>query len=160
MKKIEIGEKIADLKFESTDSTLHSFKDLLGKNVVLYFYPKDNTPGCTLEGKDFGALYPQFVQWNTQILGVSKDNLSCHHKFAQKLALPFPLISDGEQQLCGYFNVIVEKKMFLHIFMGIERSTFLIDQQGILRKVWRKVKVKNHAQQVLAAVEEIMKKSG
>lgn len=152
--KATIGKTIANLHFECTDPHLHSFADLLGKKLVLYFYPKDNTPGCTIEGQDFRDLYTQFQNKNTQIIGVSRDTLLSHNKFCNKLALPFPLISDKDETLCNYFGVLIEKNMFMRMFIGIDRSTFLINEKGVLIQEWRKVKVKNHAQIVLEAVQE------
>ncbi|MFI4937479.1 MAG: peroxiredoxin [Candidatus Berkiellales bacterium] len=155
MNKIAVGDPAPDFGFESTDPSIHSFKDLLGKNIVLYFYPKDNTPGCTLEGQNFKALYPAFLEVNTQILGISRDLLASHQKFCAKLGLPFPLITDRDEKLCKYFNVIIEKNMFARLVFGIERSTFLIDEKGIIRHIWRKVKVNHHAEEVLSFVKNM-----
>jgi peroxiredoxin Q/BCP len=155
LKKLNIGDSAPDITFECTDPNIHSFKDLLGKNVVLYFYPKDNTPGCTLEGRDFKNLHDEFAKSNTRVLGVSRDSISSHQKFCDKLGLPFPLISDPDEKLCAYFNVIIEKNMFARLIMGIERSTFLIDSKGVVRQIWRKVKVTGHAQAVLSAVKDL-----
>lgn len=154
---IKMDEKVSPMQFESTDPAIRSFADLEGKNIVIYFYPKDSTPGCTLEGRDFSALNPSFEKLNTQILGVSRDSLASHQKFCQKQGFVFPLISDPSEALCQYFNVIVKKNMFKRLILGIERSTFLIDSKGILRKEWRNVKVKNHANLVLEAVQELTK---
>ncbi len=156
MKEIAIGDSVPDFQFTCTDPNIHSFKDLLGQPFVLYFYPKDNTPGCTIEGKDFKSLNPQFAKLNARILGVSRDTLKSHEKFCAKLELPFPLISDEEEKLCQYFNVLIEKNMFLRVFLGIERSTFLIDANGKVRQLWRKVKVKGHAQAVLESLGQIV----
>lgn len=155
MQKIGIGDKVPSFPFVCTHSHIKSFQDLKGKNIVLYFYPKDNTPGCTIEGKDFGASHAQFEKLNTVILGVSRDSLPCHEKFAKKLTLPFGLISDPEEKLCQYFNVIIEKNMFKKLFLGIERSTFLIDTKGVIRHIWRNVKVKGHVNEVYQALSEI-----
>ena len=157
MKTITLNEKISPKPFVSTDPTMGSFADLQGKNIVLYFYPKDSTPGCTVEGRDFSALNADFQNLNTQILGVSRDSIASHQKFCQKQGFVFPLISDPDEALCQYFNVIVKKNMFKRLILGIERSTFLIDSNGILRKEWRNVKVKNHANEVLHAVQELEK---
>lgn len=157
MKGVSVGQKVADSEFICTDSHLHRFSDLLGKNIVLYFYPKDNTPGCTRESKDFTEMCSKFEELDTQILGVSRDSLVCHQKFQMKHTLSFPLISDPEEVLCRYFNVIIEKNMFKRILLGIERSTFLIDKEGIVREIWRNVRVKDHAQKVYEAVSKLVK---
>jgi len=136
------------------DQTVH-LKELRGKNVVLYFYPKDSTPGCTQEGLDFKGLHTKFRRANTVIFGVSRDSLASHEKFKAKQGFPFELISDPDETLCGYFDVIKEKSLYGRKFMGVERSTFLIDADGKLRNEWRKVKVKGHADEVLDAVKAL-----
>lgn len=146
------GDKLPEITFESTDPNLTSFNDLLGKNIVLYFYPKDNTPGCTTEGRDFAALYPKFQKANTEIIGISRDSMKSHAKFCEKYAFPFPLISDQDEKLCKLFGVMIEKNMFAKLVFGIERSTFLIDTQGVIQKIWRPVKVKGHAEAVLEQI--------
>ncbi len=155
MIKVTAGDPVPDFAFECTNPHVQSFSDLIGQNVVLYFYPRDNTPGCTQEGKDFRSLYPQFASAHTKLLGISRDSLPSHKKFCDKLDLPFPLISDKDEKLCQYFGVVIEKNMFARLVFGIERSTFLIDKKGIIRKVWRNVKVSNHAQEVLDSVREL-----
>jgi peroxiredoxin Q/BCP len=157
MKAITLNERIGPMPFESTDPTIGSFADLQGKNIVLYFYPKDSTPGCTIEGRDFSALNANFQSLNTQILGVSRDSIASHQKFCQKQGFVFPLISDPDEVLCQYFNVIVKKNMFKRLIIGIERSTFLIDSKGMLCKEWRTVNVKIHANEVLQAVQDLEK---
>lgn len=144
---------VADFSAESTGGKNVRLKDLRGNNVVIYFYPKDSTPGCTLEGQDFRELHPRFKRQNTVILGVSKDSIESHEKFRAKQKFPFDLLSDPDGKLCEKFDVIREKNMYGRKFMGIERSTFLIDADGKLRREWRKVKVKGHAEEVLAAVK-------
>lgn len=144
---------VADFSAESTGGKNVRLKDLRGNNVVIYFYPKDSTPGCTLEGQDFRDLHPRFKRQNTVILGVSKDSIESHEKFRAKQKFPFDLLSDPDGKLCEKFDVIREKNMYGRKFMGIERSTFLIDADGKLRREWRKVKVKGHAEEVLAAVK-------
>lgn len=126
---------------------------LRGKNVVLYFYPKDNTPGCTMEGQDFSDLCAKFKRQETLIFGVSRDSIAAHEKFRDKQQLPFALLSDPDEKLCRQFDVIREKMLYGRKFMGIERSTFLIDTNGKLRQEWRNVRVKGHAAEVLAAVK-------
>src|SRR5210317_41592 len=146
---------VADFTAESTGDKNVRLKDLRGKNVVIYFYPKDSTPGCTLEGQDFRDLHARFKRQNTLILGVSKDSIESHEKFKAKQKFSFDLLSDADGKLCEKFDVIREKNMYGRKFMGIERSTFLIDVDGKLRREWRKVKVKGHAAEVLDAAKEL-----
>ena len=129
-----------------------SLSDLKGKKVVLYFYPKDSTPGCTTEGQDFTQLHDQFTAANTVIVGASKDTVKRHDNFKAKYDFPFTLVSDEEGILCEAYGVWVLKKNYGKEYMGIERSTFLIDEDGKILEVWRKVRVKEHAQKVLDAV--------
>jgi len=149
-----INRVVGDFAAESTGGRIR-LKDLRGKNVVIYFYPKDNTPGCTTEGRDFGDLHSRFERANTVILGVSKDSIASHERFREKQGFPFDLISDPDEKLCRKFDVIKEKSMYGKKFLGIERSTFLIDRDGKLRQEWRKVRVKDHAAEVLEAVGEL-----
>lgn len=155
MANISVGDAVPDLTFETTDPSVHSFKSLLGKNIVLFFYPKDNTPGCTLESKDFRDLNHEFHKLNTRILGISRDSLGSHQKFCSKFSLPFPLITDKDEIICQAFGVIIEKNMFARLVKGVDRSTFLIDSKGVVRAVWRKVKVKGHAAEVLEAAKNL-----
>ncbi len=142
-----------DFKCPATgDQTIH-LKSLRGKKVVIYFYPKDSTPGCTTEGQDFRDLHTKFKRQNAVILGVSRDSLASHEKFKAKQKFPFELLSDPDEVLCKKFDVIKAKTLYGRKFMGIERSTFLIDERGKLREAWRKVKVKGHAAEVLEAVK-------
>ena len=142
-----------DFKCPATgDQTIH-LKSLRGKKVVIYFYPKDSTPGCTTEGQDFRDLHAKFKRQNTVILGVSRDSLASHEKFKARQKFPFELLSDPDELLCRKFDVIKEKTLYGRKFMGIERSTFLIDERGKLRQEWRKIKVKGHAAEVLEAVK-------
>ena len=143
---------VADFVCEATGDQKIRLKDLRGKNVVLYFYPKDATPGCTQEGLDFKALHVKFKRRNTVILGVSRDSIAAHEKFKAKQGFPFELLSDPDEKLCRKFDVIREKTLYGRKFMGVERSTFLIDADGKLRREWRKVKVKGHADEVLESV--------
>ncbi len=122
---------------------------------MLYFYPRDDTPGCTLEGKDFRDQHSRFRRLKVRVLGVSRDSLSSHAKFKTKFDLPFELISDVDERLCRLFDVIKEKNMYGKKVMGIERSTFLVDADGVLRREWRKVKVDGHVAAVLAAAAEL-----
>ena len=146
---------VADFVSEATGDQSIRLKDLRGKNVVLYFYPKDSTPGCTQEGRDFTELHAKFRRQKTVILGVSRDSLASHEKFKSKQELTFDLLSDPDEKLCRQFDVIHEKTLYGRKFMGVVRSTFLIDADGKLRAEWRKVKVKGHAQEVLDAVKAL-----
>ena len=146
---------VADFKADATGNQQIRLKDLRGKNVVLYFYPKDSTPGCTTEGRDFSALHSKFKRAKTVILGVSRDSIASHEKFKEKQSFPFDLLSDPDEGLCKQFDVIHEKSLYGRKFMGIVRSTFLIDTEGKLRQEWRKVKVKGHAEEVLEAVKAL-----
>ena len=146
---------VADFTAESTGNKTLRLKDLRGQNVVIYFYPKDSTPGCTLEGQDFRDLYARFRRQKTVILGVSRDSIASHEKFKAKQAFPFDLLSDPDESLCRKFDVIREKTLYGRKFMGVERSTFLIDAAGKLRREWRQVKVKGHAAEVLEATREL-----
>lgn len=132
-----------------------SLKAHRGQKVVIYFYPKDNTPGCTTEGMNFRDSYDQFQAAGAQIIGVSRDSLRSHENFKNKLELPFPLISDGDEAVCKLFGVIKLKKLYGKEHLGIERSTFLIDEKGVLRKEWRGVRVPDHVAEVLSAVQAI-----
>jgi len=146
---------VADFKSDATGDQQIRLKDLRGKNVVLYFYPKDSTPGCTTEGRDFSTLHDKFKRARTVILGVSRDSVASHEKFKEKQGFPFDLLSDPDEALCKQFDVIHEKSLYGRKFMGVVRSTFLIDAEGKLRQEWRKVKVKGHAEEVLAAVKAL-----
>lgn len=129
--------------------------DLLGKTVVLYFYPKDNTPGCTTEGQHFRDLYPQFAQAGAAIFGVSRDSMKSHENFKAKMGFPFELLSDAEEAACKAFGVIKMKNLYGKKVRGIERSTFVIDRNGIVRREWRGVKVPGHVQEVLEFVKTL-----
>jgi len=155
MSKVSIGKKVPAFTMPATGDQTIKLSALKGKNIVLYFYPKDSTPGCTLEGQDFRDNIRKFSSRNTIILGVSRDKLSSHEKFKEKQNFPFDLLSDEDETLCKLFDVIKEKNMYGKKHMGIERSTFLIDEKGILRKEWRKVKVKEHVNDVLEALKAL-----
>jgi peroxiredoxin Q/BCP len=144
---------VADFKSTATGDKTIQLKSLRGKKVVLYFYPKDSTPGCTTEGQDFRDLHAKFKRQNTVVIGVSRDSLASHEKFKAKFDFPFDLLSDPDEKLCNQFDVIKEKSLYGRKFMGIERSTFLVDEAGKLRGEWRKVKVKDHALAVLEFVK-------
>jgi peroxiredoxin Q/BCP len=143
---------VADFTADATGGQKIRLKDLRGKHVVLYFYPKDSTPGCTQEGLDFKDLHAKFKRQQAVILGVSRDSMASHEKFKAKQGFPFELLSDPDEKLCKKFDVIQEKTLYGRKFMGVERSTFLIDADGKLREEWRKVKVKGHAAEVLESV--------
>ncbi|MBV9890629.1 MAG: peroxiredoxin [Rhizobacter sp.] len=153
MAKIEVGKKAPDFTLEGTAGSW-SLADA-GGAVILYFYPRDNTPGCTQEGEAFTASFQQFKKAKAQILGISADSLASHGKFKEKMGFPFELLSDPDKKVCTLYDVIQEKSMYGKRFMGIERSTFLIDAKGVLREAWRKVKVNGHAAAVLAAVKAL-----
>jgi len=146
---------VANFSSDATGGKKIQLKDLRGQNVVLYFYPKDSTPGCTKEGLDFKDLHSRFRRQKTVILGVSRDSLASHDKFKTKQGFPFDLLSDPDEKLCRKFDVIHEKTLYGRKFMGVVRSTFLIDADGKLRAEWRKVKVKGHAAEVLEAVKNL-----
>lgn len=155
MSGVTLNRVVADFTAAATDEKTIRLKDLRGQNVVLYFYPKDSTPGCTQEGLDFGALHSKFRRQKTVVLGVSRDSLASHEKFKAKQKFPFDLISDPDEKLCRKFDVIHEKTLYGRKFMGVVRSTFLIAADGKLRGEWRKVKVKGHADEVLGAVKAL-----
>lgn len=144
-----IGSKVPDMSLALTDGKIHHFNEFVGRKVVLYFYPKDDTPGCTLEAKAFRDHFNDFVAKNTLILGVSKDNEASHQQFKLKHCLPFDLVMDSSGELSAAFDVWKEKSMYGKKYMGIERSTFLIDEQGYLIKIWRKVSVTDHVTEIL-----------
>lgn len=155
MSQVKIGKAVPDFTLPATGDQEISLSDLKGKKVVLYFYPKDSTPGCTTEGQNFRDAIAKFRARNTVILGVSRDSLKSHDKFKEKQCFPFELLSDSDEKLCKLFDVIKEKNMYGKKVMGIERSTFLIDEQGVLRQEWRKVKVDGHVEEVLEAAKAI-----
>jgi peroxiredoxin Q/BCP len=149
----DLNRVVPDFKAQATGEQTVHLKALRGSKLVLYFYPKDCTPGCTTEGQDFRDLHTKFRRQNAHVFGVSRDSLASHEKFREKQRFPFHLISDPDESLCRLFDVIQEKTLYGRKFMGVERSTFLIDDKGKLRAEWRKVKVKGHAQEVLDAVK-------
>ena len=155
---MKIGIKAPNFDSKSTNKINFSLKDYLGKFVILYFYPKDDTPGCTVEANDFNKLLPQFKKLNCEIFGVSKDNIKSHDKFKEKYKLKFDLLSDEELTVLKKFKVWAKKKFMGREFMGILRTTFLIDKKGKILKIWENVKVKDHAKEVLETLKEIQKK--
>lgn len=152
---IEINKLAPDFKLMGSDRKEHSLSDYKGKNIVLYFYPKDNTAGCTTEACDFRDNIQNFRDLNAIILGVSRDSLASHDKFITKLSLPFVLLSDPDETVCKLYDVIKEKNMYGKKYMGVERSTFLINKEGILVEEFRKVRVKGHIEKVLDKLKEI-----
>jgi peroxiredoxin Q/BCP len=155
MKTASPGRVVPALKLPATGDQTIDLKSLRGKNIVIYFYPKDSTPGCTTEGQDFAASNAKFKRQNTLILGVSRDSIASHEKFKAKYKFPFELLSDADEKACKIFDVIKEKNMYGRKVMGIERSTFLINDKGKLVQEWRKVKVKGHVDEVLQAVKDL-----
>ncbi len=152
---MEVGEQAPDFTLPGDGDTDISLSALQGSNVVVYFYPRDMTPGCTIEARDFTTLKPEFDAANTVVIGISKDSPARHDKFVAKHDLKIRLASDAEGTSLDAFAVWKEKKLYGRTFMGIVRSTFLIDAEGIIRQVWSKVKVKGHAQAVLDAAKEL-----
>ncbi len=156
MSNLKIGEAVPDFEAPATSDLNFKLSDYKGKsNLVIYFYPKDSTPGCTIEGNDFGALHETFKGLDTEIFGISKDSMKRHDNFRAKQEFPFELISDIDTEICELFGTWQLKKTFGKEYMGIVRSTFLIDKDGVLRQIWDKVKVKNHANEVLDAVKAL-----
>ena len=159
MSTVELNKSVPAFKIEATGDQEISRASLKGKNVVIYFYPKDNTPGCTREGIDFQTNLSKFKRQNTIVLGVSRDSVKTHENFRVKQGFKFDLLSDKDEVLCTLFDVIKMKNMYGKKVRGIERSTFLIDEKGKLRQQWRKIKVDGHAEEVLAAVKHLNKNS-
>ena len=153
-KKLE-GKKCPIFKGDSTSNKTISNKDFLGKNLVIYFYPKYSTPGCTTEGQDFRDNYKTFKKLNTDILGVSRDSVKSHENFKQKQSFPFELLSDPEEIMCKDFDVMKLKSMYGKEYIGVDRSTFLISSEGKIIKEWRSVKVKGHVDEVLDEVKKL-----
>ncbi|MDC0661973.1 peroxiredoxin [Marinobacter sp. SS21] len=156
MSAVELNKPVPDFEAQATESQAVRLSDFKGqKNLVIYFYPKDNTPGCTTEGQDFRDRFGDFKANDTVIFGVSRDSLKVHSNFRTKHEFPFQLISDPDETLCKHFDVIKLKKLYGKEYMGIDRSTFLIDKEGVLRRKWRSVKVKGHVEEVLEAASNL-----
>jgi peroxiredoxin Q/BCP len=155
MGKVSLDKPVPDFELPATGGKHIKLSGLKGQNVILYFYPKDNTTGCSLEAQDFGNHLAKFRKLNAVILGVSRDSLKSHDNFRHKYDLKFDLLSDEHEKLCKLFGVIKEKSLYGRKFLGIERSTFLIDAKGILRREWRKVSVQGHVHEVLDAVKAL-----
>ncbi len=150
-----VGKRVPDFTLPSTSGEDFSLSAQHGHKVVLYFYPRDATPGCTLEGQNFRDLHPRFKRAGTRVFGISRDSLASHAKFCAQQSFPFELLSDADEKVCKLFDVIREKNMYGRKVLGIERSTFLIDGSGVLRHEWRKLKVDGHAEEVLEAARSL-----
>ena len=152
--KIQVGKKVPDFSLDSTAGAFQ-LSEQLGRFVVLYFYPRDNTPGCTQEGIDFQAQRARFTRAGARIFGISRDTMKAHQRFKEKQGFSFDLLADPDEKICKLFDVMKTKTMFGAKVRGIQRSTFLIDDRGVLRREWRKVKVLGHVDEVLQAVKEL-----
>jgi thioredoxin-dependent peroxiredoxin len=155
MPKLKSGSQVPDFTLPMTGGGSWSLKQAAGKKLVIYFYPRDMTSGYTRESQDFRDHYAAFRKSGTQLVGVSRDSVASHDKFAAKEALPFPLLADTEEKLCKLFDVIKEKSLYGRKYLGVERSTFLLDAKGRLQQEWRKVKVPGHAEEVLEAAQRL-----
>ena len=155
MSKSLLGKKSPKFKAECTSSKILSNEDFIGKNLVIYFYPKDSTPGCTTEGQEFRDQYKIFKKYNTDIIGVSRDSIKSHENFKLKQSFPFELLSDPDEKVCKAFDVMKLKSMYGREYIGVDRSTFIINDKGIVVREWRSVKVKGHVAEVLEAVKEL-----
>jgi peroxiredoxin Q/BCP len=153
-KKLE-GKKCPNFKAECTSNLILSNKDFIGQNLVIYFYPKDSTPGCTTEGLNFTDNHEKFKKLNTEIIGVSRESIKSHENFKLKQSFPFELLPDPDEKVCNAFDVMKLKSMYGRQYIGIDRSTFLINTEGKVIKEWRTVKVKGHVDEVLAAVKDL-----
>ena len=154
-KSASIDRKVPEFSLPATGGKPWKLSAAAGRNLVIYFYPRDNTSGCTKESVAFRDLYPQFRKAKTEIVGISTDSPASHEKFKAKFEFPFELLADEKQLACALFDVYKEKSMYGKKYMGVERSTFLIDARGVLRQEWRKVKVDGHADEVLAAARSL-----
>jgi len=150
-----LDQPAPDFELPATGGRTFRLSDAKGRHLVLYFYPKDNTPGCTREGEQFRDLYPEFRKLRCEVYGISRDSLKSHESFKAKMKFPFELISDGEEAACRLFDVIKLKNMYGRKVRGVERSTFVIDARGVVRRAWRGVKVPDHAKEVLEFVRTL-----
>ncbi len=155
MPKVELGTKVPDFSLPATGGETFTLKGAAGKALVIYFYPKDMTSGCTRESQDFRDLHAAFLRAGARVVGISRDSLASHEKFKSKERLPFALLSDEDERACKLFDVIREKSLYGRKYLGIERSTFLIDKRGVLRHEWRTVKVPGHVEAVLEAAQSL-----
>jgi len=149
---LKVGGPAPEFSWSDRNGNPVNLSDVRGKSVVLYFYPKDNTPGCTIEARGFASKYNEFLQKNALVVGVSRDSISSHEKFSNLCGLPFPLISDKDEKLCNAYGTLVEKSMMGKKYMGIDRSTFIISPEGKLDKIWRNVSVLGHVEEVLSSL--------
>jgi peroxiredoxin Q/BCP len=155
MTSLKAGVKVPAFSLPMTGGGTWSLKDAAGKKLVLYFYPRDMTSGCTREAQDFRDLYARFRKAGAEVIGVSRDSVASHDKFTSKESLPFPLLADAEEKVCKLFDVIKQKSLYGRKYLGVERSTFLLDGSGRLVQEWRKVKVPGHAEEVLEAAQRL-----
>jgi peroxiredoxin Q/BCP len=155
MATVKIGGRMKSFALPASGGGVWRAKDAAGRKLVIYFYPKDMTSGCTRESQDFRDLYAQFRKAGTEVVGVSRDSVKSHDRFVEKEKLPFPLLTDEDEMLCKLFDVIRKKSLYGREYLGIERSTFLIDAKSVLRSEWRKVKVPGHAGEVLEAAKSV-----
>lgn len=153
--KLAVGKAVPPFTLPSTSGESWSLADAAGSKLVVYFYPKDMTSGCTLESQQFRDLHGAFRRAGVEVVGISRDSLASHRKFREKERLPFELLADEDEKVCKLFDVIREKSLYGRKYLGIERSTFLIDGKGVLRREWRKVKVQGHAEEVLEAAKSL-----
>lgn len=153
--RLSVGQPVPDFSAVATGGCTVRLSELQGRWVVLYFYPRDNTPGCTTEGQQFRDVHAHFAALNTVLFGVSRDSLRSHENFRVKHAFPFHLLTDTDESLCRLFEVLKLKKMYGRESLGVERSTFLLDETGVLRREWRKVRVEGHAEEVLTAIKAL-----
>ena len=152
---LAIGDKAPDFTIATDGGGTFCLSEMMGQNVIIYFYPKDDTPGCTKEACEFRDSLPDFSKSSSKIIGISKDTVAKHDKFKSKYELPFTLGADVEGAVCEAYGTWVEKSMYGRQYMGIERATFLVDREGVVQGIWRKVKVKGHVEEVLAAVQNL-----
>ena len=155
MNKSLLGKNCPKFKAECTSNKILSNNDFEGQNLVIYFYPKDSTPGCTTEGQEFRDQYKIFKKYNTEIIGVSRDSIKSHENFKLKQSFPFELLSDPDEKVCKAFDVMKLKSMYGREYIGVDRSTFIINDKGKVVREWRSVKVKGHVDEVLEAVKEL-----
>lgn len=155
MSEVALYKIVPNFELPSTGDKSVRLSDLRGQNILIYFYPKDNTPGCTMEGQQFRDHIQEFEQLNTVIFGISRDSIKKHENFKKKQAFPFDLLSDADETICKLFGVMQLKKLYGREYMGIDRSTFLIDADGVLRHQWRSVKVKGHVEDVLITLRSL-----
>ena len=155
MADVKVGKKIPAFRGEATGGSTISSKDLAGRKFVLYFYPRDSTPGCTTESKDFRDLHAKFTRRGVAVVGISRDTLSSHERFKEKFGFPFELIADPDETLCRAFGVMQQKSLYGRTYLGVDRSTFIFDRAGMLRKEFRSVKVPGHVDQVLEEIRRL-----